>query len=90
MIFKERYKQIVRLGKRRFSEVFKVLDIKDGKFYALKFIAKSEEENINDLINNYKKEINIIEKIKSEYVIKIIENFYDETLSSLLYSDGII
>jgi surface protein len=79
MIFKERYEQKERLGKGGFGEVLKVLDKQDGKFYALKFIPKNTKENTDDLIENYKKEINMMKNIKSEYIVKLKENFYDES-----------
>ena len=79
MIFKQKYELKDILGKGGFSQVFKVLDKKDNKFYALKFIKKNEVENIENLIENCKKEIEIMEKLKSEYVVKLKENFYDES-----------
>ena len=41
MIFKERYEVKDKIGTGENSEVFKVLDKKDGKFYALKSIEKN-------------------------------------------------
>ena len=79
MNFKERYKQIDKLNTGKFHKVLKVLDEKDGKYYVLKFIPKEPNENINNLINNCLEEINIMKKIKSEYVVKLIENFYDKS-----------
>jgi len=79
MIFKERYKLVERIGKGGFAEVFKVSDQIEGKFYALKGYTKNDkDENINNIIENCKKEIEIMEKIKSKYVVKLKENFYDE------------
>ena len=78
MIIKERYEIKDKIGRGRYSEVFKVLDKKDGKFYALKSIIKNSMENINDFIKNCKEGINLMESIKSEYIVKLVENFYDE------------
>ena len=79
MFFKKRYEQKARLGNGTFGQVLKVLDKKDNKFCALKFIIPKNNENVNDLIKECKKEIDIMKKIKSEYVVKLIEHFYDET-----------
>ena len=84
MIFKERYEMKEKIGRGRFSEVFKVLDKKDGKFYALKSIAKDPKENVNNFINNCKEEINIMKSIKSEYIVKLKENFYDESYNNFI------
>ena len=69
MIFKERYILKDRLGKGGFGEVFKILDKKDGKFYALKSIPKDPNENVKVFKNNCQKEINIMKSIKSEYIV---------------------
>ena len=79
MIFNKRYEQKCRLGKGVFGEVYKVLDKKDGKsYYALKFIARVQNENVDDLNKNCENEIKIMKNIKSEYIVKLIDNFYDE------------
>ena len=57
MIFNERYKLECQLGKGGFGEGYKVLDKKDGKSYAFKFIAKVQKENVNDLIKNCENEM---------------------------------
>ena len=82
MIFKERYEIKDKIGRGRYGEVFKVLDKKDGKFYALKSIVKNPMENVNDFIKNCKERINIMKSIKSEYIVKLKENFYDENYKS--------
>ena len=81
MIFKERYEQQKGrpLGKGKFGQIFKVKDKKDGKLYALKYIIPDTEENINKLKDNYKEEIQLMKHIKSKYIVKLIDNFYDET-----------
>jgi len=80
MIFKGIYEKKGRLGRGGFGDVFKVLNKNDNKLYALKCITKeSEEENENNLIKECEKEIEIMKNIKSEYVVKLKENFYDET-----------
>jgi len=82
MIFKERYEIKNKLGRGGYGEVFKVFDKKDGNFYVLKSIAKNPKENEYDFINNYKNEINIMKRIKSDYIVKLKENFYDEYYKS--------
>ena len=78
MIFKEKYEIQSRIGRGAFGDVFKVLNKKDNKLYALKCIAKEPEEEKNNFINHCKKEIDIMKNIKSKYVIKCEENFYEE------------
>jgi len=82
MIFKERYEIKDRLGRGGYGEVFKVKDKEDGKFYALKSIAKEPKENEYDFINNWKNEINIMKRIKSEYIVKLKDHFYVESSRS--------
>ena len=82
MIFKERYEMKDKIGRGGYGEVFKVLDKKDSKFYALKSIVKNPMENVNDFIKNFEEKINIMKSIKSEYVVKLKENFYDESYKS--------
>ena len=80
--FEEMYEKKGRLGRGGFGDVFKVLNKKDNKFYALKCIAKEPEEEKNNFINDCKKEIEIMKKIKSKYIVKLNENFYDENNES--------
>ena len=82
MIFKERYEIKDKISKGEFDEIFKVFDKEDGNFYALKTIRKDSEENVNDFIKNCEKVINRMKCIKSEYIVKLKENFYDESFQS--------
>ena len=77
MFFNNKYEKKNLIGKGRFSDVYKVLNNKDNKYYALKFI--SNIENIEKFKEEYKKGIEIIKKIKNKYIIELIDNFYDET-----------
>ena len=79
MIFKERYKSKGRIGKGGYGEVWKVLDKKDGESYAIKLIAKDVGQNVDDFIKDCEKEIKPMQKIKSKYIIKLKDSFYDES-----------
>jgi serine/threonine protein kinase len=76
--FKEKYEIQGRLGIGGFGDVFKVLNKKNNQLYALKEIPKDPEENVKNFINNCEKEINIMKNIKSEYIVKYEDNYYDE------------
>ena len=70
MIFNNKYQKENKIGKG-LNKVYKVKDKteNENKFYALKII---------DDIENYEKEIVLMKNIKSDYVIKLKDNFYDE------------
>jgi calcium-dependent protein kinase len=68
-----------RIGKGAYGKVYKVFDKKDGKYYALKTIEKEPEQNINDFKEKCKKEINTMKILKSKYVVKLKDNFYDKS-----------
>ena len=72
MLFKEKYEQKNIIGKGAFSIVYKVLDNKSNKFYALKFITNVKNKDDN------RKVLDIIKTIKNKYIINFIDNFYDE------------
>ena len=70
MIYNKKYQKKGKLGSGKFGKVYKVLDITENKFYALKVI----EDNYDD----YEKEVGIMKNIKSEYIIKLKDNFEEE------------
>ena len=74
-----KYKRIDRIDRGGYGEVYKVLDEKDGKYYALKTIAKKFDQNKNDFIQNCESEINKMKNLKSEYVVKLKDYFYDKS-----------
>ena len=61
------------IGKGGFGTVFKVKNLLNNEFYALKFIRDGY-----DLIEEYEKEISLLKQFKNKYIIKLIDNFYDE------------
>ena len=72
MNYNDKYQQIKILNINNFSLLIEVKEKNDEKnHYALKIIK-------NNLNEEYKKEIEIIKNIKSKYVIKLKDNFYDE------------
>ena len=76
--FKDEYKMQGRLGIGGFGDVFKVLNKKNNQLYALKGIPKDPEENVNDFKKQCEKEIEIMKNIKSKYIVKYEDNYYDE------------
>ena len=72
MNFKGKYQQIKIIKSGDYVILFKVSEINNAKeYFALKMIKK-------ELYNEYKKEIEVMKNIKSKYVIKLKDNFYDE------------
>ena len=69
MIDKNKYKKIKKINKGLNGIIYKVLDTIENKYYAIKII---------DYAEYYQKEIEIMKNIKSKYVIKLKDNFYDE------------
>ena len=69
MIFNNKYQKIKRINKGINGIVFKVIDNTENKYYALKIIYD---------IENYEKEIEVMKNIKSKYIIKLKDYFYEE------------
>ena len=76
MIFGNKYEQKKLIGKGGIGVVYKVLDNKNNKFYALKFI--SNIKNVKKFKEEYEKHIRIMKNIKNKYIIELKDNFYDE------------
>ena len=72
MNFKNKYQQKALIKTDGFGIIFKVIDLNNNKFYALKFIS------IKNDINECEMKINTIKNIKSKYIVELIDNFYDE------------
>ncbi len=78
MIFNHKYEPKKEIGKGAYGTIYKVVDNVNNKFYALKFISNQENIEINKFKEDYEKEANIMKNIKNKYIIKLIDNFYDE------------
>ena len=76
MILKNQYEQKNLIKKGRNSCIYKILDKKNNKYYALKFI--SNKENIENIKEEFQKQIELIKNIKNKYIIELKDNFYDE------------
>ena len=70
------------LGQGSYGLVYKVLNLKDKKYYVLKqiFIGKLKDEEINNIEN----EKNILESINHENIVKYIDSFKDNNYFSLI------
>ena len=72
MNFIDKYQQVRIIKSGAFGTLFEVKEISnDEKHYALKMMKK-------DLSKEYEKEVEVMKNIKSEYVIKLKDNFFDE------------
>ena len=72
MNFKDKYQQIKIIKSGTFGILFEVSEANNEKeHYALKMMAK-------ELSEEYEKEIEVMKNIKSEYIIELKDNFYDE------------
>ena len=72
MNFIDKYQQVRIIKSGAFGTLFEVKEISnDEKYYALKMMKK-------DLSKEYEKEVEVMKNIKSEYVIKLKDNFFDE------------
>ena len=72
MNFINKYQQVRIIKSGAFGILFEVKEISnDEKHYALKMMKK-------DLSKEYEKEVEVMKNIKSEYVIKLKDNFFDE------------
>ncbi len=77
MIFNERYVTKDMKGQGSYGTVFEVTDKTNNESYALKLI-KIKNNEAEKLKNEYKREIEVMKNIKNKYIIKLIDNFYDE------------
>ena len=73
--FNHRYKVINTIGKQGFSTIYKVLEIKTKKFYALKFIAIVNNDKLKNFKEQYEKEIEVMKTINNKYIIELIDYF---------------
>ncbi len=74
MVFINEYEQIKLNGKIGFSDIYKLLNNKNNKFYALKFVSNRE---INKFQKEHEMQIEINKNIKNKYIIELKDN-YDE------------
>ena len=78
MIFNHKYEPKKEIGRGAYGTIYKVVDNINNKFYALKFIFNQNKIEKNVFKEDYEKEAEIMKKIKNRYIIKLIDNFYDE------------
>ena len=75
-----KYKPEKIIGQGAFGTIYKVVEIKTNKSYALKFItiAKKNKEKIKQEFNKELNVIKIMNKTKIKYIIELKDNFFDE------------
>lgn len=67
------YQKISSIGEGGFGKVFLVKNVTNNKFYAMKEINTNRERVVD-----YKKEIDILSKLKSEFTVSFVEGFINE------------
>jgi serine/threonine protein kinase len=60
-----------KIGSGGFCTVYKVLNVINKEFYALKLFS-------GELYDLYEKEIDVLKNIKNKNIIELKDNFYDE------------
>ena len=70
------YKEIENLGQGGFGSIFKVLNKKDNKYYAMKKI--SINENNKEKLLKIEREAKILSSINNEYIVKYYESFIED------------
>ena len=83
------YKIIEKIGQGGFGCVFKVMNKKDEKIYALKqiYLDKGKKEELEQLKN----EANILSTIENEYIVKYYDSFVEEKTFNIImeYCEGL-
>ena len=72
MLFNNKYECKNIIGKGGLSIVYKVLNITNKEFYALKFFYHDEDSK-----ELYEKEIDVLKNIKNKNIIELKDYFYD-------------
>ena len=75
LTFNNKYKEVDIIGRGGFGIIYKVLEIKTKKFYALKFITIVNNDEIKNFKEQYEKEIEVMKTIKNKYIIELIDYF---------------
>ena len=75
LTFNNKYKVEDIIGKGGFGIIYKVLEIKTKKFYALKFITIVNNDEIKNFKEQYEKEIEVMKTIKNKYIIELKDYF---------------
>ena len=63
MIFNNKYEPKKEIGKGAYGTIYKVVDNKNNKFYALKFILNQKKIDKNEFKKDYEKEAEIMKKM---------------------------
>ena len=70
-LFNNKYECKNKIGSGGFCTVYKVLNVINKEFYALKLFS-------GELYDLYEKEIDVLKNIKNKNIIELKDNFYDE------------
>ena len=75
LTFNNKYKEVDIIGKGGYGIIYKVLEIKTKKFYALKYISIVNNDEIKNFKEQYEKEIEVMKTIKNKYIIELKDYF---------------
>ena len=75
LTFNNKYKVINTIGKGGFGIIYKVLEIKTNKLYALKYITIVKNDEIEKFREEFENEIEVMKTIKNKYIIELKDYF---------------
>ncbi len=88
-IFKDRYKLIDERGQGSFATVYIVRDLVTNLLYAMKVLHQAYSNNV-DLIERFKREARILQKIDDPHIVRIVDYGVDNNAYFIVmdYIDG--
>ncbi|CAK80710.1 unnamed protein product (macronuclear) [Paramecium tetraurelia] len=83
--FIEKYQVKGQLGRGSYGAVYQVID-PNGQIYALKCIYKSRFKEVNGQVGNLiQNEVDALQKLESQYIVKLISTFYSDYQGESLF-----
>lgn len=88
--YNKKYKKLEKLGNGSFGNVYKVLNIEDGKFYALKKFyldnLKKSNKNLLNLSNFIYDQYELLLKLEHKNIIEVVEYFTEKENQFLVFN----